>query len=57
LSLCESITDLGTLPAKRALAEEVIKSENELLTPRFYLAPEVDPWIRNAVTAGFSLKE
>jgi radical SAM superfamily enzyme YgiQ (UPF0313 family) len=46
----------GTPLAKRALAEGMIKSENELLTPRFYLAPEVDPWIRNAATAGFRIK-
>ena len=47
----------GTLLAKRALAEGMIKSEDDLLPPRFYLAPEVDPWIRDAVEAGFRLKE
>ncbi len=46
----------GTQLAKRAVAEGLIASEDELLSPRFYLAPDVDPWIRNAVTAGFSSK-
>ncbi len=44
----------GTKLAKRAIAESVIGSEDELLIPHFYLAPDVDPWIRNAVTAGFT---
>ncbi len=47
----------GTQLARRALAEALIKTENELLTPRFYLSREVDPWIRQAVTAGFQAKE
>ncbi len=47
----------GTQLAKKALEEAVITSEDDLLMPRFYLAPEVDPWIRNAVTAGFRSKQ
>ena len=47
----------GTKLAKRALAEGIITAEDELLLPHFYLEPEVDPWIRNAVTAGFRLRE
>jgi len=43
----------GTQLAKRALADRMITSEDELLTPRFYLAPEVDEWIRQVVTPGF----
>lgn len=43
--------------AERALAEGIIASEDELLFPNFYIDPEVDPWIRNAVTAGFRIKE
>lgn len=46
----------GTMLAKRALAEGIIKSEDELLMPQFYLAPDLDPWVRNAVTPGFRLK-
>ena len=43
----------GTGLAKRALAEGVIESERDLLLPRFYLAREVDPWLRETVEAGF----
>jgi radical SAM superfamily enzyme YgiQ (UPF0313 family) len=39
----------GTPLAKRALAEKVIASEDELLSPRFYLAPGLEPWIRERV--------
>ncbi len=46
----------GTQLAGRALAEGLITSEDQLLTPHFYLARGVDPWIRSAVTAGFSSK-
>ncbi len=46
----------GTKLARRALADALITSEDELLTPHFYLAPDVDPWIREAVTAGFTMK-
>ena len=47
----------GTKLAKSALAEGMIMSEDELLLPHFYLEPNIDPWIRNVVTAGFKLKE
>jgi radical SAM superfamily enzyme YgiQ (UPF0313 family) len=47
----------GTQLAKRALAEGMITPENDLLLPHFYIAPDVDPWIRNAVTVGFTLKK
>lgn len=43
----------GTQLAARALAEGAISSEEDLLTPHFYLAREVDPWIREVVKAGF----
>ena len=46
----------GTSLAGRALREGVISSESELFTPRFYLAKEVDPWIRQHVTPGFRQK-
>ena len=42
----------GTPLARRAVAEGVIQSEDELLFPRFYLAPGLAPWIRERVTAG-----
>jgi hypothetical protein len=29
--------------------EKVIRSEDELLTPRFYLAPGLEPWIHERV--------
>ncbi len=47
----------GTQLARRALDEAVIASEGELLTPHFYLSPDVDPWIRKAVTAGFRSRQ
>ncbi len=47
----------GTQLARRALAEGLMTSDDELLTPHFYLASDVDPWIRNAVKAGFRSKE
>jgi radical SAM superfamily enzyme YgiQ (UPF0313 family) len=42
----------GTPLAKRALAEGVIASEDDLLRPRFYLAPGLEPWIQRRVAAG-----
>ncbi|MFI5165674.1 MAG: B12-binding domain-containing radical SAM protein [Thermoanaerobaculales bacterium] len=42
----------GTPLARRALAEGVIASEHALLFPRFYLAPGLEPWIHERVTAG-----
>jgi hypothetical protein len=49
--------DPRVLLAKRiALAEGMITSEDELLKPQFYLAPEIAPWIRSVVKAGFREK-
>jgi radical SAM superfamily enzyme YgiQ (UPF0313 family) len=39
----------GTALARRALAEGVITAETNLLFPAFYLAREVEPWIRDVV--------
>lgn len=39
----------GTALARRAVAEGVIGSEAELLRPRFYLAPGLEPWIHARV--------
>jgi len=39
----------GTPLAKRAIAEGVIASEDDLLLPRFYLAPGLEPWIHERV--------
>jgi radical SAM superfamily enzyme YgiQ (UPF0313 family) len=41
----------GTPLAERAVSEGVIDAGDELLYPRFYLAPGLEPWIRE-VTAG-----
>jgi radical SAM superfamily enzyme YgiQ (UPF0313 family) len=35
----------GTPLARRAMAEGVITAEDDLLAPRFYLAPGLEPWI------------
>ncbi len=35
----------GTTLARRAIADGFIASEAELLLPRFYLAPTLDPWL------------
>jgi radical SAM superfamily enzyme YgiQ (UPF0313 family) len=35
----------GTPLARRAIADGVIASEEDLLQPRFYLAPGLEPWI------------
>jgi radical SAM superfamily enzyme YgiQ (UPF0313 family) len=42
----------GTPLAKRAVAEGVIAGEENLLPPRFYLAPGLEPWIHARVAAG-----
>ena len=42
----------GTPLARRAVAEGVIPSERALLSPRFYLAPGLAPWIHERVSAG-----
>ncbi len=39
----------GTPLAKRAVSEGVIASEEDLLIPKFYLAPGLEPWIRERV--------
>jgi radical SAM superfamily enzyme YgiQ (UPF0313 family) len=41
----------GTPLARRAVEEGVIAPEDDLLFPRFYLAPGLEPWIHE-VTAG-----
>jgi radical SAM superfamily enzyme YgiQ (UPF0313 family) len=43
----------GTQLARRALADGLIASEDSLLRPAFYLAPGLEPWIRNRVAAAF----
>jgi radical SAM superfamily enzyme YgiQ (UPF0313 family) len=47
----------GTELEKKALSEGIMRSKDELLSPRFYLAKEVDPWIRNTVETGFRVKK
>ena len=42
----------GTPLAKRAVAEGMIASEDDLLRPSFYLAPGLEPWIHARVAAG-----
>ncbi|MBZ5640963.1 MAG: cobalamin-dependent protein [Acidobacteriia bacterium] len=42
----------GTPLARRAAAEGVIGSEDDLLRPRFYLAPGLEPWIHARLGAG-----
>jgi radical SAM superfamily enzyme YgiQ (UPF0313 family) len=44
----------GTLLAHRALDEGLIGSEAELLRPRFYLAPGLEPWIHERVAAAIA---
>jgi radical SAM superfamily enzyme YgiQ (UPF0313 family) len=39
----------GTPLARRAIAEGVIAAEDDLLVPRFYLAPGLEPWIHERV--------
>jgi radical SAM superfamily enzyme YgiQ (UPF0313 family) len=41
----------GTPLARRALAEGVIADEADLLRPRFYLAPGLEPWLSERVAA------
>ncbi len=40
----------GTPLARRAAAEGVVRADENLLFPRFYLAPEIAPWIREYLT-------
>jgi len=39
----------GTPLARRALEEGVISADDDLLVPRFYLAPGLEPWIHQRV--------
>jgi len=39
----------GTPLARRAVAEGVIGADDDLLAPRFYLAPGLEPWIHERV--------
>ncbi len=41
----------GTPLARRSVAEGVIDAQDELLYPRFYLAPGLEPWIHDRVAA------
>jgi radical SAM superfamily enzyme YgiQ (UPF0313 family) len=41
----------GTPLAKLAAAEGVIRGDDDLLHPRFYLAPGLEPWIQERVAA------
>jgi radical SAM superfamily enzyme YgiQ (UPF0313 family) len=43
----------GTPLARRAVEEGVIRPDEDLLFPRFYMAPGMDPWLRGRVTPGF----
>ncbi len=45
----------GTKLAERAVAEGVVAPEDDLLLPRFYLAPGLEPWIHDRVEALRSL--
>jgi radical SAM superfamily enzyme YgiQ (UPF0313 family) len=40
----------GTPLARRAVGEGIIASEADLLSPRFYLAPGLEPWIHERVS-------
>jgi radical SAM superfamily enzyme YgiQ (UPF0313 family) len=41
----------GTPLAARAVAEGMIANDDDLLRPRFYLAPGLDPWIQDRVSS------
>jgi len=41
----------GTALARRAIAEGVISEDDDLLRPKFYLAPGLEPWIHARVAA------
>jgi radical SAM superfamily enzyme YgiQ (UPF0313 family) len=38
--------------ARRAVADGVIAADDDLLEPKFYLAPGLEPWIHERVSAG-----
>ncbi len=40
--------------ARRAVAEGIIATEGDLLRPRFYLAPGLEPWIHARVSGGMA---
>jgi hypothetical protein len=42
----------GTPLAQRAVAEGRISAEDNLLHPRFYLAPDLEPWIYERLSPG-----
>jgi radical SAM superfamily enzyme YgiQ (UPF0313 family) len=42
----------GTPLQKRAIEEGVIAADDDLLVPRFYLAPGLEPWIHEKVRPG-----
>lgn len=42
----------GTSLARTALEEGVIRADDDLFVPRFYLAPGLDPWIHTRVQPG-----
>ena len=42
----------GTPLAQRAVAEGLIAPDDDLLRPRFYLAPGLEPWIHERITPG-----
>jgi radical SAM superfamily enzyme YgiQ (UPF0313 family) len=46
----------GTPLARTAEEEGIIDSGESLLTPKFYLAPGLEPWIHERVTPGMSTK-
>lgn len=39
----------GTPLARRAVAEGVVRDDDTLLSPKFYLAPGLEPWLRERV--------
>jgi len=39
----------GTALAKRAVLEGIVSPEDDLLHPKFYLAPQIDSWLRETV--------
>ncbi len=46
----------GTPLARMAVEEGMIDSRESLLSPRFYIAPGLKPWIDQRVTTGISMK-
>ena len=46
----------GTALARRAVAEGLISEGEDLLRPRFYLAPGLDEWLRERVQPGVHVR-